>query len=203
MSSADTKNENEEKMPHTEPGIEIQETTSNHKQKPAHKPNGGRKTSTKVSTPPFTHHRPQPPSKKSPARFIIAVGACILLGGAVAFYTTTPPRKPLPPIPMVEETSAPVAAPVEQPVPSNVAPPPKEVVKESIHPNATIDVPSVGLRNTPDIDAKATSVRVKRGEQVEIVKRHSGSGPEWVKIKTKSERVGWVFASLVKERKAK
>mgnify|MGYP002069201849 CR=1 FL=1 len=82
-----------------------------------------------------------------------------------------------------------------------MAPPPEEVVQQSLRPNAVVDVPNVGLRNVPDIARKATFGGLKRGERVEIVKRISGKGPAWVKLRTKSGKVGWVFASVVRERK--
>jgi uncharacterized protein YgiM (DUF1202 family) len=45
---------------------------------------------------------------------------------------------------------------------------------------------------------------LKSGEQVSIVKRHKPDvGPTWVQVKTKSGKTGWVFASVVQERKSK
>jgi SH3-like domain-containing protein len=85
----------------------------------------------------------------------------------------------------------------------HVAPPAKDNVQQSLQPNAVVDVPNVGLRKSPDITGRATFGTLRRGERVEIVRRISGKGPAWVKVKTKSGRVGWVFASVVKERKSK
>ena len=131
---------------------------------------------------------------------IIAATLCVLVGG-VYVYTSMAAKEPSYPRPISKELYRAPSAPVYQPVVENVTPPPADALEPIFHPNAVIDVPSVGLRKVPEIDATAKSGNIKRGERVEIVGRNSERGPNWVKIKTKSGKVGWVFASVVKERK--
>ena len=131
---------------------------------------------------------------------IIAAALLVLVGG-VYVYTSMAAKEPSYPAPISEELYRTPSAPVYQPVIENVSPPSVEIVGPIFQPNAVIDVPSVGLRKVPDIDAAAKSGIINRGERVEIVGRNSERGPNWVKIKTKSGKVGWVFASVVKERK--
>lgn len=136
-------------------------------------------------------------------------GACVLLVGSYAIYVSFAPRKPWSPVPegggSLEPTSVSVAQPppaqLEQPTSSNVEPPPKDIGQQSFRPNGVIDVPRVGVRSVPDIAWKITIGDLRRGERVEILKKISGSGPTWARIKTKSGKIGWVFASVVKERK--
>jgi uncharacterized protein YgiM (DUF1202 family) len=45
---------------------------------------------------------------------------------------------------------------------------------------------------------------LRNGEQVSLVKKvRPDFGPSWVQVKTKSGKVGWVFASVVQERKTR
>jgi predicted amidophosphoribosyltransferase len=73
------------------------------------------------------------------------------------------------------------------------------------YPLGTVVVPGVGLRTKPTVGAPAVpKVALRNGEQVSVLKRHSpGNGPPWVQVQTKSGKAGWVFASLIKESKAK
>ena len=102
--------------------------------------------------------------------------------------------------PASDGTFEPTSVPVTQPKASAVKPAPStrispsssEVGRQSSRPIAVIDVPNVGLRNVPDIHMKASAASLKRGEHVEVIRKISGKGPAWVKIKTKSGKVGWV-----------
>lgn len=131
---------------------------------------------------------------------IIAAALLVLVSG-VYVYTSMAAKEPSYPRPISEELYRTASVPVNQPVVEYEPPPPKEAVQPIFQPNAVIDVPSVGLRNVPDIDAVAKSGSIKRAERVEIIGRNSNKGPNWIKIKTKSGRVGWIFASVVKEKK--
>lgn len=148
--------------------------------------------------------RPLPARSFSKKYAVFLVGAllfCIILGAAYVYTSTgTGPAWYLNP---VEKPVEPAPIPVAPPPSKAVTVPPKEVAKPAFQPHAVINVPSVGLRNSPDIDAKVTSTRLTQGEGVQIVKRHSERGPEWVQVKTKSGKVGWVFASVLTERKRK
>ncbi len=68
-----------------------------------------------------------------------------------------------------------------------------------------IIVPNVGLRTKASIDAKPVSrVTLRHGERVTILKRQAaGSGPSWMQVETKAGKVGWVFASVVKETRSR
>jgi hypothetical protein len=104
-------------------------------------------------------------------------GACVLLVGSYAIYVSFAPRKPWSPVPegggSLEPTSvsAELPPPVrqEQPTPSSVEPPPKDIDQQSFRPNGVIDVPRVGVRSVPDIAWKKTIGDLRRGERVEIL----------------------------------
>ncbi len=142
----------------------------------------------------------QSPSRGLMTLSIIATALLVLVSG-VYVYTSMAAKEPSYPRPISEELYRAPSVPVTQPVIESVPPPVKEVAEPIFQSNAIIDVPSVGLRNVPNIDAVAKSGSIKRGERVLILGRNSDKGPDWVKIKTKSGKVGWVFASVVKERK--
>ena len=71
-------------------------------------------------------------------------------------------------------------------------------------PTGVVTVPSAGLRAEHYVDSKVLKSTVKSGERVYIMKKVSSStGPRWVQIRTKSGKVGWVWASVVREVKPK
>lgn len=149
-------------------------------------------------------------SKGSPILYIMAIGACVLLGGSYAMYLSTSAQETWYAAPATDATFEPTPVSVTQPKPAPV----KEALSNSspltssgtarlpVRPNAVIDVPHVGLRNIPDIHMKASPASLKRGERVEVLKKISGKGPAWVKIRTKGGKVGWVIASVVSPKKA-
>lgn len=104
---------------------------------------------------------------------------------------------------------------VEEEPPEIVKPPPAAAVgrpkpavkKQDFDPSlplAVIGVPDVGLRATHSLEARIFPGKVKKGEKVAILKRYApGTGPTWMKIQTKEGKTGWVFASVLLERKAK
>ncbi len=135
----------------------------------------------------------------------IAIGVIVVLGvTAVLVRVLVPtqkvwhrPEAGLVETKTVQTVSAP-AVPVRE-----VAPPPKKVVaveKPGPAPNAVVSVPSAGLRSSPSLKVHPMKATVKRNERITILKRvPSRSGPDWVQIRTGSGRVGWIWASLVRE----
>lgn len=71
-------------------------------------------------------------------------------------------------------------------------------------PTGIVTVPSAGLRVEHFVDSKVLKSTVRNGERVYILKRVSSStGPRWVQIRTKTGKVGWVWASVIREVKPK
>ena len=90
------------------------------------------------------------------------------------------------------------------------APPPSSAVRpvradEPAYPQGIVIVPGAGLRQSASLDARMVGkATLRNGEQVSLVKKvRPDFGPSWVQVKTKSGKVGWVFASVVQERKAR
>ena len=146
---------------------------------------------------------PEPPLSSSRGLMTLSIAATVLLAlvSGVYVYTSKAAKDSSSPTPISEELYRQASVPVAQPVSETIETPLAEVVEPVFTPNATIDVPSVGLRNAPAFNASAKSGSIKRGERVEIVGRNSSQGPDWVKIKTRNGKTGWVFASVVKEQK--
>jgi len=209
MVSADKKKQNKLKAQPPRPDAKVQESTISNTRCIVNKTNREGKAGKQDHPQPLHRYQTQRSSKGSPSLYIMVVAALVLLAGSYVLYVSSTTRKPWSPVPENRESLEPTPVlavqplPVrlEEPAPIPVAPPPKDIVQQSLRPNAVVDVPNVGLRNVPDIAGKATFGGLRRGERVEIVKRISGKGPAWVKLKTKSGKVGWVFASVVRERK--
>ncbi len=157
-----------------------------------------------------SRHQTSSSSKGSPVLYIMAIGACVLLGGSYAMYLSTSAHETWYAAPSTDVSFEPTPVSLTQPkpapvkeVPSNSAPLTSSgTARQPVRPNAVIDVPHVGLRNVPDIHMKASPAGLKRGERVEVLKKISGKGPAWVKIRTKGGKVGWVIASVVSPKKA-
>jgi hypothetical protein len=141
------------------------------------------------------------PHKSSPVIYLMVLGAFVLIGAVYVVYTSTSIQQSVYEMPNIDEWYEATSTKVVQSPTAKAPPPEQKPNKPAIRPNAVINVPSVSLRATPDVKAKPLSSSVKNGEGVEIIKRHSGNGPEWVKIQTRSGQTGWVFGSVVKERK--
>jgi len=148
---------------------------------------------------------PAPAAKRKPAVLMYVVSivlAFVILGAIVPLRSgknTPPPEKaelePLPPPAPVVEPAPPTVAPVKE-----VRPP---AVRKNLHP-AVVTIPSVGLRSNHSLASKTVPrAAVRSGERVEIMNRFSNGGPGWLQVRTKTGKVGWVFASVVKEQKAK
>ncbi|MDH3252970.1 MAG: SH3 domain-containing protein [Ignavibacteria bacterium] len=101
-------------------------------------------------------------------------------------------------LPMVPE---PTPASVETPVstaPAEKVTDPVKVNGPSL-PQGVITVPKVALRTGHSFGAKIMQVKVRKGERVSIIRRHSpAAGPQWLKVKTNKGTIGWVMASVVK-----
>jgi hypothetical protein len=113
---------------------------------------------------------------------------------------------PVPPV--VEDLVEEEPPEIVQPSPAAVVAKPKPAVKKQDFdpslPLAVIGVPDVGLRATHSLEAKVFAGKIKKGEMVAILKRYApGTGPTWMKIQTKEGKTGWVFASVLLEKKAK
>jgi hypothetical protein len=71
-------------------------------------------------------------------------------------------------------------------------------------PLAVVGVPDVGLRAAHSLEAQVFTGKIKKGEKVAILKSYApATGPTWIKIQTKSGKTGWVFASVLTDRKSK
>jgi hypothetical protein len=87
--------------------------------------------------------------------------------------------------------------PVAPPAPAAAAP------QKLTGPIAVVMVPGAGLRKDHSITSRIiTGSSLKDGERVAILQRFSGgSGPSWVQVRTKTGKTGWVFASLVHQKR--
>jgi hypothetical protein len=68
-----------------------------------------------------------------------------------------------------------------------------------------VNVPAVGLRKNHSLESTIIPrAAVRNGDKIEIVTTFSPDcGPDWLQIRTKSGKVGWIIASGVKEQKTK
>jgi len=158
--------------------------------------------------------KPQAPAKapaspraarRKPAvlMYVIAIVLAFVILGAIVPLRS---GKNTPPPETAELEPLPPPAPVVEPAPPTVAPvkefrPP--ALRKNLHP-AVVTIPSVGLRSNHSLASKTVPrAAVRSGERVEIMNRFSNGGPGWLQVRTKTGKVGWVFASVVKEQKAK
>jgi hypothetical protein len=110
--------------------------------------------------------------------------------------------------PAVEDLVEEAPPEIVQPSPAAAVAKPKATAKKQDFdpslPLAVIGVPDVGLRATHSLEAKVFPGKIKKGDKVAILKRYApGTGPTWMKIQTKEGKTGWVFASVLLEKKAK
>jgi hypothetical protein len=124
----------------------------------------------------------------------------LLVGALIPFRSGNKPIKNEIPVVTTVEAPSTFAPPETRPV-TKIAP----VQVVPLRPQATVIVPSVGVRVNHSIDAKTIArLTLRRGESVAILARHKpDTGPSWVKVKTRSGQEGWVFASVVQERNVK
>jgi hypothetical protein len=144
---------------------------------------------------------PPPPAKRKPALMMYVVSivfAFVVLGAIVPLRS----GKNTPPPDAIDLGSFLPPAHVEQALPAPAAPA-KEfhapVARKNLHP-AIVTIPSVGLRTHHSLESKTVPKGgIRNGERVEIIGRFSGGGPGWLHVRTKAGKIGWVFASVVKE----
>lgn len=140
---------------------------------------------------------------------VLAVLLLVLLIGALApFRSSKDAMASSELIPLQEQIGSEAPAPVmtspfEPPAPRHVQAPPPPAPERRSGPSAVVTVPGAGLRRDHTISSKilpGTSLR--NGEKVAVLKRYSGgAGPSWVQVRTKTGKTGWVFASLVHEKR--
>ena len=102
-------------------------------------------------------------------------------------------------------------APVPDAVPVQPAAPARPSAKAVKPPDfdpslqlGVIAIPDVGMRAAHSLEAGVLSPRLKKGEKVAVLKRYApATGPTWIKVQTKSGKTGWVFASVLQEKKSK
>jgi hypothetical protein len=149
-----------------------------------------------------------PASQKGGKTFyLVAAGVVVLLG--IAFLVSrnwsvrqgSDVRASNDLIPVQNQTQALPEVRPAQPASKSVPPPVRRVEKEKpTGPQGVISVPSAGLRPKPSLDAKPMKGAARNNERVTILKRRSSSsGPDWLQIETRSGRIGWVWASVVRE----
>ena len=164
-----------------------------------HAVNGGTKAGMKSQrhSRPYASYPSRPSTKGSVRLFVTAVVISVLIGGAYAFYTSSVPKQPW--NPQIESKLLSQPATALGPASGEVVP-----VSESrpvITPNAVVNVPSVRLRTAPDISSGSVPGNLKRGEGVEILEKHVTFGPAWLKVRSTTGTEGWVFASVVRDKK--
>ena len=148
---------------------------------------------------------PVPAAKSKPAvtMYVISIVLVFVLLGAIVPLRSG--KNAPPPEPTMLETLLP-PTPIEQVAPSTVAPTSElrlPAGRKNLHP-AVVTIPNVGLRTNHSLESKTVPrAAIRNGERVEIINRFSNGGPGWLQVRTKVGKVGWVFASVVKEQKAK
>jgi hypothetical protein len=84
----------------------------------------------------------------------------------------------------------------------DLQPPPAP--KSQSRPRMEVALPSVGLRSDPGFDGAPLRVSLTEGEKVVILERYVAvSGPNWVRVRTRSGRTGWLFAGALRADTAK
>jgi len=146
-----------------------------------------------------------------PARRSRVPTSTILIGGMALVFLVIGALVPLRSSKKPPDTPDPLIEPFEVSPPENAGPPasPSTVqpvrLSEPAYPQGIVTVPAAGLRQSASMDARMVSkVSLRKGDQVSIVKKHKPDfGPTWVQVRTKSGKVGWVFASVVQEKKVR
>lgn len=129
---------------------------------------------------------------------LIATGLALTALLVVALFLVRPgDEEPLPGQKTVREESR-----VNNPpaiVPAKPDLPPPQVSKGPARLRMEIALPSVGLRSKPGFDAAPLSITLTEGEKVVILERYVAiSGPNWVRVRAKGGKTGWLFAGAVR-----
>jgi len=147
----------------------------------------------------------QPSPKRSSATMYIVwiVLAFVILGALVPLRSGKNAILPEPamiePFQVTEATDHPDSQTALPPSMGSLAPTENQNLRLGV-----VTVPNAGLRANHSLDSKTVpKVAVRGGEKVEILKKFSpNDGPSWMQVRIKSGKVGWVFASVVKEHRA-
>jgi hypothetical protein len=151
-----------------------------------------------------------PKSVPAPARRSRISTSTVLIGGMALVFLIIGALVPLRSSKKPPAMPDPLVEPLEISPPENAEAPPSPSVQpvrlaEPTYPQGVVIVPDAGLRQSASLNARMVGkATLRNGEQVSIVKRQKPDfGPTWVQIKTKSGKVGWVFASVVQEKRAR
>jgi hypothetical protein len=135
------------------------------------------------------------------ALFVLVIGALVPLRSGKKSVTTLTPLSVAPPAIEVKDTFEPPKTSLE---PSGQG---SSLSGSPFgnHRQGLVSVPGVGLRPKHTMDSKPLpQTMLRNGERVAILKKYDAdAGPDWVRIQTKAGKVGWVFASVVKEAKTR
>jgi hypothetical protein len=133
------------------------------------------------------------------ALFVLIIGALVPLKSGKKSVTTLTPLAEAPPAIEVKETFEPSRTSLEPSGQgSSLSSSPFGNQRQGL-----VTVPGVGLRPKHAMNSKPLpQTMLRNGERVAILKKYDAdAGPDWVQIQTKTGKVGWVFASVVKEAK--
>ncbi len=161
--------------------------------------------------------RPVPAEMKAadaapvPARRSRISASTLFIGGMALVFLIIGALVPLRSSKKPPDMPDPLVEPFEigPPDKTDAVPPPPAVhpvrAGEPAYPQGVVVVPDAGLRQSASLNARMVGkATLRNGEQVSIMKKQRPDfGPSWVQVKTKSGKVGWVFASVVQERKAR
>jgi hypothetical protein len=160
-----------------------------------------------------TDSAPPNPLEPEPAGFprklLLAVGVIVAVGLIITLLVIRTSASGWPgPSPSALLTNAMVdskpvleiAKGVSAQPPAATVRPVREASRVQEGPRGIVAVPSAGLRTHPSLASAPLKTVVRANEKVRILKRVSpDSGPAWLQIETSSGKVGWVWASVVKE----
>jgi len=148
-----------------------------------------------------------------PKKLMFALGAIVFagLGITLVVLRTSASGWPGPsPNGLLTDPAEMVTPVVQREAPPGLRPPltdpgpARETARNFAEPTGVVTVPNIGLRAGPSLTAKAVRAVVRENDRVKILKRVSpASGPSWLQIETRSGRVGWLWASVVREGKGK
>lgn len=135
------------------------------------------------------------------ALFVLVIGALVPLRSGKKSVTTLAPLSVTPPAIEVKDTFEPPKTSLDPSGEGSSLPSsPFGNYRQGL-----VTVPGVGLRPKHTMDSKPLpQTMLRNGERVAIIKKYDAdAGPDWVQIQTKAGKVGWVFASVVKEAKSR
>ena len=151
-----------------------------------------------------------PQSVPAPAQRSRISASTLLIGGMALVFLIIGALVPLRSSKKPPDMPDPLVEPFDVNPPEDAEAPPSPSVQpvrlvEPTYPQGVVIVPDAGLRQSASLNARMVGkATLRSGEQVSIVKKKKPDvGPTWVQVKTKSGKVGWVFASVVQEKRAR